>query len=54
MTYEIKRTIVETYEVDANSKKEALQLIGDKGNPSSITIIKETVKKRTNGQQDKD
>ncbi len=43
--YEIKRTVIETFYVDARTKKEALQIIGDYGGPTSVIIKSETVKK---------
>lgn len=41
-TYEIKRTVVEYFEVEATSKKEALKQ--DMENPSRIDVISEKAK----------
>jgi len=43
--YEIKRTVVEYYTVQAMSKKEAMELVSLKGGPSKIIVKSETVKK---------
>jgi len=43
MQFEIKRTVIETYYVEANSKEDALK--SDYCDPAKITVIKETIKK---------
>lgn len=43
-TYEIKRTVIEYFNVDAESKKEALKIVKDRGNPARIIIKSETVR----------
>ena len=42
--YTVTRIVKEVFEIKASSRKEALDLVGTKGNPASITIIKETAK----------
>jgi hypothetical protein len=42
--YEIKRTVVEYYYVEASTKKEALEIIGNEGGPASITVKSEIIK----------
>jgi hypothetical protein len=45
-TYSIKRYVVETYEVEAKNRKEAISKRSEMYDPSSVTVIKETYKKR--------
>ena len=43
-TWHITRTVKEEYEVDAPTELEAIRLVGLKGDPFSVTVIKEIVK----------
>ena len=43
-TFVIKRTVIETYIVEANSELQAID--SDFCNPISIEVIKETIKER--------
>jgi hypothetical protein len=49
-TYTVRRIVEELYEVEAASKKEALDKVGENGDPHSITVIKETVKLSNNAK----
>lgn len=42
--WHITRTVQEEYSVEANTEIEAIQIVALRGNPFSVTIIKETVK----------
>lgn len=43
-TYIVRRTVLESYEVTAKNRKEALEEAASKGDPYSIVVIRETVK----------
>ena len=42
-TYQLIRTVQETFYCDADTKEEAKKLIGLYGGPSSITIVREKI-----------
>ena len=48
--YIVKRYIVEEYEVEATSKKDAKEEAASEGDPYDIRILKETVKKQLTKQ----
>lgn len=43
--YIVKRYLIETFEVMATSRENALEEVTIEGDPSSIEILKETVRK---------
>lgn len=43
--YRVKRYLIEEFEVEATSRKDALIEVGIQGDPGIVTILKETVKK---------
>jgi len=40
----VKRYLIEEFVVEAETKEEALRIIGERGDPCEIRIIKETAK----------
>lgn len=46
-TWNIKRYIIEEYEVEADTRKDAKKIVEKEGDPHTITITKETIKKQS-------
>lgn len=43
-TYIVRRTVLESYEVTAKNRKDALDEVSKLGDPYSVMVIRETVK----------
>lgn len=51
MYWKIKRYIIEEYGVEAKTKREAIEITSEEGDPHTITIIKITGKKTNEKSQ---
>lgn len=49
--FHITRTIKEEYSVEAMDEQEAARIVAHRGDPFSITVIKETIRKIPNQQK---